>query len=168
MCRYRYYYFLGCRHQQTVLFDFCDHAQIAPAARAVEYEASASSGHPPSSKYMSVKEGARNEEEGKVTFPAESLTSSASSHEHPQSLISSCTSSVVAEPGSDCASLLFTESSRHSSSSAADTSSHDMAGLQLFGFRQWMAGGSVPSTSEDTAAVNKSAVEGKNASPHEV
>lgn len=30
MCRYGYYYYATCRHQQTVLFDFCDKA--TPAA----------------------------------------------------------------------------------------------------------------------------------------
>ncbi|KAK5122897.1 hypothetical protein LTR85_003462 [Meristemomyces frigidus] len=35
MCQYRYYYYASCRHQQTVLFNFCDKATpIPPSASA--------------------------------------------------------------------------------------------------------------------------------------
>ena len=33
MCQYRYYYYGGCRHSETVLFEFCEEA--APAAAVV-------------------------------------------------------------------------------------------------------------------------------------
>lgn len=43
MCQYRYYYYGGCRHSETVLFDFCERAvpaarAAAPAAPALEPE----------------------------------------------------------------------------------------------------------------------------------
>lgn len=157
MCRYRYYYFFGCSHQHTVLFDFCEHAQVAPGLQDDEREASALRPYTTNGKYAQPMEGVLNKkEQDRHPSRSASLTPFLLSHESPQSLTSTGSRSVIAGPGINCASLHHTDSLSHPSSSSPTASfSHDMAGLQLFGFRQWMTGSAVPSATHETPAVDQ-------------
>ena len=141
MCRYRYYYFAKCRHQETVLFDFCEKAQEVTAGLAT----------------LTVHDN-DNIMGGALVAGEESVTAENNSEDLPSlcSTVRTCSSthssgslsdtglvSITAEPGLDCSSLRRADRTSHSSS-IPEPASYGMAGLPLWSgtFRNWMTGGS--------------------------
>ena len=148
MCRYRYCYFATCRHQQTVLFDFCPNARrIAPATAALSAltvipEEESSSRSSSSNAGGTRAEGTSTEQDDLPSLCSD--TNTYTSHTTATSLDTG-SASITAEPCLDCCASLpqADHPSPHSSPAPAEPS-HDMAGLPLFGgtFRHWMSGSS--------------------------
>jgi hypothetical protein len=133
MCRYRYYYFAECQHNELALFHFCDKAQSAVDAAAAAAEDVRSDGD-------SGGGGAatRSREGTSPDVNTDDLPSIFSAHSIHES--QSSEPSITAEPDHDCASLPPPQFSH--SSPTTSTLPYDMAGLPLFGhtFRSWMGG----------------------------
>lgn len=159
MCRYRYYYFAGCRHQQTVLIDYCADAQPIQGKEKTPWTVHS---HAPAPMTAGEVEGAREGGKGGAERILEegmaeersngddlpSLCSSIFTHS-PGSSFDTGSASITAEPdihySSPSSSLHQAEhpSSSHSSDPARrPSSSRDMDGLPLWsgGFRHWMTG----------------------------
>ena len=157
MCFYRYYFFLSCRHQETVLFDFCRNAR--PLA-----DVSKDTLVPGKCGYVGGEQGQPEstlaEEDGQVGVANGEGTDGMHNIDDPPSMRSAAVNissqqripsidigsrSIIAEPGIDYA---YSQSAEHTNQYSAlvdEELSHHMAGLPLplFGFRQWMTGGSV-------------------------
>ena len=155
MCYYRYYYFLGCRHQQTALFDFCDRAQ--PLLGNEKEDDNDSQGKREDRQREAEDTVATAEGDGQVGVTNEESTDDADNIDPPSAHLSTVnissnqsfpspdigSRSIIAEPGIDQAHPQPAAQPR-SYSAALREPPHDMAGLPLplFGFRQWMTGGS--------------------------
>ena len=148
MCKHQYSYFATCRHQQSVLFEFCEHARsIATAPEGTStapLAAAKGSGYGGS---RDVVEGQADESVESAlavdtvsrlcsTFTSSSQSAGSSFH------IGSGSVSVTADPSYFASSLPDYQSSHSFSASA----SHDMAGLPLFAGTLWhrMAGAQAP------------------------
>lgn len=172
MCRYRYYYFGTCGHQQTVLFDFCPNApSLQEASCESDAAATVDQGkkdvHRSCEQTGSAKGGAGEGACAVDNTGIPSLCSTTITHSvhSTNSSFDTGSASITVEPCVDCSSLPADHPS-HSSPSAA--SSHNMAGLPLFGgtFRHWMYGGTNTAPKQSTADAkvhmsmsNKSSVE---------
>ena len=157
MCRYRNYYYGTCRHQQTVLFDFCANAQdISDMSCTTDTDTLAT-----------IEENAADHEAGGAMSEAGEARSTGDNSDDLPSVCSSTftqatnsagssldtrSASITAVPYPYFSSLYTAHPLSHSSVSSPDAS-HDMAGLPLFGgtFRQWMTGvtTTVPKRSND-------------------
>lgn len=164
MCRYRYYYFLGCRHQQTVLLEFCENAQAIDGQQEcahVQRDAQDLGG----GRLEAISEeraspAAASEESVTATDNKDDLSSMCSttlvgsSSHSPKSTPDIGSTSTSVEPCLDCISLQ-PEHSSHFQPSVPEASPADMAGLpKLFNFQQWMAGGSVSTPKETDQVVS--------------
>lgn len=149
MCRYRYYYFSSCRHQQTVLFDYCSDALSVQQAQCAMSEMTTEGKHDPQHKIsddagraggimIGAEEGAPNGDN--TDLPSLCSTAETRSSHSNRSSFDTGSVSIITEHCVDCSSLR-TEQPSYPSPSA--DSSHSMAGLPLFGdtFRHWMSGG---------------------------
>ncbi|PPJ53939.1 hypothetical protein CBER1_05840 [Cercospora berteroae] len=135
MCQYRYYYYAGCRHQRTVLVNYCANATPTASARLPQQ-----SQHPPRPPSTAGNSDPFDDDEGSAssipdltsnsTAPSSSPTTTTSdSHtSHRQYTLPS-----IFEPASDVASLhLHRPVRRHS-----DPVIIDMATLPTFARSNW-------------------------------
>lgn len=148
MCRYRYYYFAHCRHQQTVLLEFCTDAQDLPTS-----DTSASS----DVDMCSDGAGKWYFDQGRANAATErapvednnddlhSLCSTTSAHQTSFSSGDSLDTELLlgtAESSIEYSSFLADHSSHSSCSSPESPLPTSMAGLPLFAgtFKSWMSG----------------------------
>jgi hypothetical protein len=145
MCRYRYCYFLGCRHSKTILIEFCENAQLLSGGEQPERTSDASAPaqqHEGGEESTAAGESVGKEESDTITENSDLLsicsTTLVGSSHTPDSPFDN---GFSAEPGIDytVTSLPAVEKFRPSSSST-EVPSHDMAGIPFFDFRQWMSG----------------------------
>ena len=136
MCRYRYYYFAACRHQELVLFDFCADAQCLQKVDCSSYTPAAARERV--SARVNVREGGFTEENSDDLPFVCSTTLTQTSHSAGSSFDTGSTS-ITAESSYYSSSLHPADHLSHSSSTST-APSHDMAALPLFGgtFRHWM------------------------------
>lgn len=145
MCRYHYHYYAACRHQETVLFDFCANAKSLPGVSCASDTLAA----PKTSKRG--RGGARPESgEGEGSFAdvnTDALPAACSNviaHPYTSARSSFETGSLSITAGSSIvgSSLLSADPLLHSSPTLAATP-HEMAGLPLFSgtLRHWIGSG---------------------------
>ncbi len=169
MCRYRYCYFGACRHQKTILYDFCENAQPVTGK--------------PCSDVAAIEAPAQVQDGEERTAPARCEERRVVAMSRQQSTVTDCTthSSEPASPSTtattliassqtsfeetnaftsalsaiDCTSSLDAgHSSRHSSPASASIATRDMAGLPIpnWDFRQWMSGSTRSAAKDDAVS----------------
>ncbi|KXS95775.1 hypothetical protein AC578_1731 [Pseudocercospora eumusae] len=175
MCQYRYYYYAGCRHQRTILINFCDNAtcSAATATATAEHGEHGEHGehsrerHPPADTPREhAREGGANKRhdsvDADIQVPAlspilsESSSSSPPHSNDPSSPASASTipTSLASFPefASDTASVA---SQPHSRRHTHTSSVHDMAGLAPFSLTQGFGSRLMPGpASKATTAVH--------------
>ena len=139
MCRYRYYYYATCRHQEIILFDFCADAQSLPDMHcASDTLATMNTPEHDMGGAMLESEEGGSTEENSDDLPSICSTTFTHTSRSAGSSFDTGSTSITAEPSFDCSSLEPADHLSHSSVAA----SHEMASLPIFGgtFRHWMAG----------------------------
>lgn len=153
MCKYRCYYYAGCRHQETILHDYCDKATSAPASSSAHTIPPAATSSP-----SNTHTGGANEDWDATPRPSSpaditsrSPTMSTSSSHHTTASTASIGSSAptsfasTTEDRSDTASIqLESPVRRHSEPAAAE-----MAGLPPFvrdNLKHFFSGGHIQTT----------------------
>lgn len=154
MCRYRYYFYGGCRHGEFVLVDFCENAQpIAPAMRESVAVATINAGKnnlgsdvgtglAGGTAGLSDEEGASVGEKSDLTLlPSNFVPPSSSTHPP----VDADSVSITAESDIDCSSFQSNQL-LHSSSLPLTADPHNMAPFSRLGLPNWMTRSNVPST----------------------
>lgn len=177
MCQYRYYYYGGCQHQETVLYDFC--AKAVPTVPDSESDAApaTASTHP-----SCQEEGSANDNGNRATSTAAPSASDLALLRHPSSNLAvplhpRATSSPASPSPTSPSSLLpysSTSSRKHTSNSSTFIITRDshgnsppeaaMAGLAPFSnsnLRQLMTGKSIKMATPATALGDQELDSGK-------
>ncbi|EME46294.1 hypothetical protein DOTSEDRAFT_168758, partial [Dothistroma septosporum NZE10] len=154
MCKYRHYYYAGCRHQETILHDYCDKATSARASNSAHTTSPAATS--PSS---GTQTGGANDDRdatprpgspADISSPSPTMSSSSSSHHTTVSTVSLGSSAPTSfastiEDTSDTASIQLDHPLRRHSMPLA----RDMASLPPFArdnLRQFFSGCHLPTT----------------------
>ncbi len=156
MCCYRYYYFGTCRHQQTVLLSLCPNAlpmdknkidALEPPSTDEQQQERRRTEQEPANGQEHVTEEASSN--GSTDLSSLQSTTSPHFSHSTKSSIDTGLASATTQLDLGCSSLQ-PDHPLHSSPTTA--SSHNMAGLPLFGqtFHQWMSGTSVTETTPST------------------
>lgn len=151
MCKYRYYYYAGCRHQETVLHDYCDKATSAPASSSAHTISPATTLPPSHAQAGGAHEDQdatpRARSPANVPSPSPTMSTSSSSHHTTASNVSigsSAPTSFASSTGDtpDTSSIQFEEPHRRHS----EPSECNMASLPPFvrdNLRQFFSGGQI-------------------------
>ena len=169
MCQYRYYFYGECRHQETVLFNYCENARPRPSTKLVPLadrichhvgEEDASDGYNTSTnrgRDNGKGEGPLREPNGTRHLPTStsfSLSEPAARNHTSSSTLDQGSASITTEPGPSLNPSSLPQHCSHSSPSSVPTitpTAHNMDGLPLLGstIRYWMPGTTMNKASDN-------------------